>query len=206
MVDLAETWNQTVPTFCRTRPRQGVTGPGITRIDCILGNRVAAAAVQTFTLRYDLVVADHLPLEVRLNVSICSVKNRICEKPREFVPVNKATLSQAESELLTDRTFLRVEPMNVQSISSHRLQEAHDLWCIAAHDYCRGVAGKAPLPLAKACRRGVVPKFVEQQVPAKVHTVTHGAITSREQTLAKLVCRFREYSIKRASSPASCRH
>ena len=27
-IDLAETWNQTVPTFCRTGPRQGVTGPG----------------------------------------------------------------------------------------------------------------------------------------------------------------------------------
>ena len=38
----------------------------------------------------------------------------------------------------------------------------------------RGVVGKAPLPLARACRRGVVPRFVEQQVAAKVLSVTHG--------------------------------
>ena len=197
VVDLAEMWNQTVPTFCRTGPRQGVTGPGITRIDCILGNRVAAAAVQSFTPRYDLVVADHLPLEVRLDVSVFSVKHRIFEKPRGLISADTVALSQAENELLLDRTFLKVEPMFVQSISSQRLQEAHDLWCRAAHDYCRGVVGKAPLPLAKACRRGVVPRFVEQPVAAKVLSVTHGAITSREQTLAKLGRRFREYSIKR---------
>ena len=66
VVDVAETWTQTVPTFCRTGPRQGVTGPGITRINCISGNRVAAHAVQSYTPRYDLVVADNLPLEVQL--------------------------------------------------------------------------------------------------------------------------------------------
>ena len=35
-------------------------------------------------------------------------------------------------------------------------------------------SSKAPLPLAEACRPGVVPRFVEQQVAAKVLSVTHG--------------------------------
>ena len=126
-----------------------------------------------------------------------SVKHRIFEKPRGLISADTVARSQVENELLTDRTFLKVEPTFVQSISSQRLQEAHDLWCRAAHDYCRGVAGKAPLPLAKACRRGIVPRFVEQPTAAKVLSVTHGVITSREQTLAKLGRRFREYSIER---------
>ena len=55
---------------------RGRSKGGITRIDCILGNRVAVVAVQSFTPRYDLEVADHLPLEVQLDVSIFSVKQR----------------------------------------------------------------------------------------------------------------------------------
>ena len=41
--------------------------------------------------------------------------------------------------------------------------------------WCRAVQ------LSKACRRGVVARLVEQPVAAKVLSVTHGAVTSREQ-------------------------
>ena len=112
-------------------------------------------------------VADHLPLDVQLDVSIFSVEHRIFEKPRGLISVDTVARSQAENELLTDRTFLKVEAMFVQSISYQRLHEAHDLWCTADHDYFRGVVGKALLPLAKACRRGVVPRFVEQPLLRK---------------------------------------
>ena len=50
--------------------------------------------------------------------------------------------------------------MFVQSISSLRLQEAHDLWCRAAHDDRRGV-------VAKACRRGVVPDLFRSRLVRK---------------------------------------
>ena len=78
VIALAETWSQTVLTFCRTGPQQGVAGPGITRIGCILDNRVTApAAVQSFHSKSGLVVADHLPLEVQLDVSIFSVADTV---------------------------------------------------------------------------------------------------------------------------------
>ena len=72
------------------------------------------------------------------------------EKPCGLLSADTVARSQVENELLTDRTFLKVDPMLVQSISSQRLQEAHDLWCRAAHDDCRGVVGKAPAAIGQS--------------------------------------------------------
>ena len=69
--------------------------------------------------------------------------------------------------------------------------------CGAGHACCRGVVVRPPLSLDKMCRGGVVPRFTDQLVAAKVRSLADGADTCREQMLAKLERQLREYSNKR---------
>ena len=185
VIDLAETWNQTGLTLCPTAPQHGLLDSPV------LLSRVSLRDTTWWWLIITLWKSSWVS-------RFFSEAPQFLRTPCGLASVDTVARSQAKNELLTDRTFLKVETMFVQSISAQRLQEAHDLWCRAAHDYCREAVAKAPLPLAKACRRGVVPRFVQQPFAAKVLSVTHGAVTSREQTLAKL-------GQANPSSPVSCR-
>ena len=119
-----------------------------------------------------MVVADHLPLDV----SIFSVKHRIFEKPRGLISVDTEEQSQTENELLTDR-------------------RTH----VCAVHFISAPPGGSRLAVQSSSRllSRTGWQSLEQQVAAKVFSVTHGAVTSREQTPAKLGRRFREYSIER---------
>ncbi len=56
------------PTFSAKGPIPGMRGDGVSRLDVILANPVAAAAVIGFTPRWDLVQVDHVPLQVDMRI------------------------------------------------------------------------------------------------------------------------------------------
>ncbi len=82
LVDVGHTWatqvdqeeddeqREKIPdrTYCNEGPTPGMTGPGTSRIDVMLANCVAAAAITDFLPRWDLTQEKHVPLQLELSL------------------------------------------------------------------------------------------------------------------------------------------
>ncbi len=155
------------PTFCRDGPAPGMEGQGVSRIDVVLANPVAAAAIKDFALRWDLVQVDHVPVQVTLDLDELGALE-VVQKTRGLV----------DTKGLPDRDDPKWDhAMNTaQEIYGPRLQtaldkrdlnEAHVAWNLMAEACLKLAAGwqRSAVEdwLNASPMRGAPPRFVKRQ-------------------------------------------
>ena len=85
------------PTYRRSGPYQGMkeNETNVSRIDVVLANPAAATAISSFKPRWDLVVADHVPLEVQLSLGHFTKDTVIFDGPKPVTTTGIPKLTES---------------------------------------------------------------------------------------------------------------
>ncbi len=155
------------PTYCKDGPSPGMSGPGVSRIDVVLANPVAAAAVKDFVLRWDLVQENHVPLQITLDLGELDAQE-VVQKTRGHVDVEGLPDQDDQVWQQAMSTARDVYGPRLQSALDKRdVNEAHLIWNYMAEACLKFATGwdraKAESWLAAFPPRGGAPRFVKRQ-------------------------------------------
>ena len=130
-------------TYHQDGPMPGMRGKGATRIDVIPANPSAAAAITSFTPRWDLIEERHVPLQVDLHLH----QLNDMEVQQETQGNVKCNIAAEETEVSTHEEDLHAkneQGYNLEEeINSKNLNEAHKTWNKLAEFCTMRVQGKS---------------------------------------------------------------
>ncbi len=154
LIDVGHMWAATVegdvegevrkvpePTFSPKGPAPGMEGPGVSRIDVILANPVAAAAIVGFHLRWDLTQVDHVPIQVDLKVGRLAAM-QVIQKTRGLVRTDGVPPEwHVDWDRATGHVLGKYGPDFQSALDKRELDRAHELWNEIAEASIRVAAG-----------------------------------------------------------------
>jgi exonuclease III len=155
------------PTFCRDGPAPGMEGQGVSRIDVVLANPVAAAAVRDFALRWDLVQVDHVPAQVTLDLDELDAME-VVHKTRGLVDA-KGLPDRDDPKW--DQALQTAQDMYAPrlqaALDKRDLDEAHIAWNLMAEACIKLAAGGQRSAVEEWLKaspmRGAPPRFAKRQ-------------------------------------------
>ena len=174
-------------TYRRDGPFEGMLQQEshVSRIDGILANIPAANAVKHFALRWDLVVSDHVPLEVHIaggdfSQNILDHKSTATISTKS-VPKVHHTASSAACEQAMGTFELHLN----ESIDNLDLDEAHQTWSDIAEMYIKLLGGQtrdqAYHEILEQSKRTSPPTFIQKQITAPTdHTASTTSLRQRQ--------------------------
>ncbi len=155
------------PTFSSHGPVPGMAGPGVSRLDVILANPVAAAAVVNFVPRWDLVQVDHVPLQVTMKVRDLAADEVVHKAPEKIPTDNLPPDWSAKWDDAVDKAYSIYGNNFDAAVDNHRLDDAHEMWNYLAEAVIRIAAGADPDQVRNHIQaapiRGAPPRFIKRQ-------------------------------------------
>jgi exonuclease III len=152
-------------TYRRKGPFRGMSREDGTasRIDYILANASAAAAITSFKLRWDLVVSDHVPLEVRLDIGQFTQHVAVHDAP---TPIDVTGIPELDQQVKSD-AYKRAKRMYNQdweeAVTNADVDQAHETWSKMAETYIEVLRGSSPEDARRQIdarqNRTAIPKF-----------------------------------------------
>ena len=117
------------PTYSNSDPEPGMTGPGVTRIDLVLANPTAAAAIQGHYPRWDLIVEKHVPQEIHMDMDLLAAPE-VIQKTRGNVIVHKTDEEEWPFEITEAYTEARqmYERELEEALEDEQVDKAHIVW------------------------------------------------------------------------------
>lgn len=176
--DLAADWAgaeaNTTPTFRREGVYKGMNGPGTTRIDVILANAVASAAVTDVSTVWDCTaVFDHTPIAVTLSTEVMQqdvmragrpigiVSDKHCYALKEGMSRYERDARKKQAEHSYKAVAKVFEKNFNEAIDRENVEDAHRIWCLVAEMW---------LYLAQETNEGQGPcidKFMRKGIPRR---------------------------------------
>ncbi len=155
------------PTFSSHGPVPGMTGPGVSRLDVILANPVAAAAVVNFVPRWDLVQVDHVPLQVIMKVRDLAATEVVHKAPEKILTDHLPPDWSAKWDEAVDKAYSIYGNSFDAAVDNQRLDDAHEIWNYMAEAVIKIAAGGDPdqvrSDIQAAPIRGAPPRFIKRQ-------------------------------------------
>jgi exonuclease III len=175
------------PTFNKHEPPQpGMSGPGVSRIDAILANPVAASAVKAFYHRWDLVQVDHVPLQVDIELGELAA-NVIKQKTRgnvdhEGIP----KMTPSAWDLVCGKIRSKYGPSFDSALARGDIDGANEYWSIMAEASLQVAKGmdvdEADRWIRKFPLRGAPPRFLKMMKAKPMDVIGHPT-THRQRQL-----------------------
>ena len=130
------------------------------RIDLVLANPVAQAAVRGLRHRFDLATSDHVPIKLTLALAAFAEWVTRLVKPVPLPVARDTDVDPAVREAALADVFARFHPSLLDALAQGETKCAHRLWCDLAHQHLLYLNGGPPLDQrAGAAARGRPPRF-----------------------------------------------
>ncbi len=197
LVDVGHTWAEEVmdkdgqplkiphPTYRNGVPEPGMGGPNTSRIDAVLANPAAAAAVKAFDLRWDLTQEKHVPLQVTLDVGELGALE-VVQDTKPVAPIDKLPHKDDEKwDAAYKEVKLKYASKYRSAIDKGDVDLAHEIWCYMAEE-CLCIAGGMSPSEAEAWvksfhPRGRPPRFKKRKRAKPVDKLGHPATCRQRQ-------------------------
>ena len=119
-------------TFCQDGASESMSGSGTTRIDVVLANPTAAAAITDFRYEWDKVFLDHVPLSVTMSLEAFEdqvVHQKGCE---QMEVDNLPNIDGRSADDIYYDVWAQYGDDFEEAINAERLDDGHKIWCEAA--------------------------------------------------------------------------
>ena len=190
------------PTYRRSGPYEGMTEDegNVSRIDVILANPVAAAAVTSFNYRWDLTVSDHVPLEVNLALGSFEKSTMAFDGPS---PIKTDGIPDKVPDRIKEAAYDKAKQMTRDNLT-HAIEQAdvdlaHQAWSDTAELYIDILKGKdeqeAWNDIVARPRRCDPPNFACRRVAAPTNSLAEPT-SLRQRQLYNLKNKCNEINAK----------
>ena len=119
-------------TYSTSEPEPGMKGKGVSRIDLILANPTAAAAVTGHFSRWDLVLERHVPQEVHLDLELLNSLEVVQKTKGKIVPKKEEEDQSEDEDNDTEATYAKARRIygdNLKNaLEKEDIDEAHTIW------------------------------------------------------------------------------
>ncbi len=159
-------------TYRRKGPYQGMERDeeATSRIDVILANPIAASSIKNFRPRWDLVLSDHVPLEVTLDVGTFVKDVVVHDGPTPIDVEGIPHVDQQVMDAAYQKAYDAYGSQLEDYIEHERLDDAHETWSKLAETYIEVLRGREvnqiKIDLDNRPARTAPPTFKRRRVTA----------------------------------------
>ena len=177
-------------------PLEGVEGKGRTRIDTILANKAAFRLIKGCRIRWDLLLSDHAPIGITMDVKRYGAKIRTPNLPHSF-PEMKWTAKhrkgkEKERDEAWQKAWSEVSRKFDNAEQRQDVEQMHKLWCKATVQMLKEITntqGQANYKHAE--KRANTANMCEKMVQSPTNK-EGDPTTNRCRRMNKLAARLRE--------------